>query len=181
MRIEVLSLNNPSDSLINYVIDCLQKAFDIKIVKGISLYLPEGFIDISRLQYRGGEVLRWVSESYGGSGKILLGIVEGDAYVEGLNFIFGIASPVLKTALVFTSRLKYLADEKLFMERVLKEVMHELGHIFRLSHCPNRRCVMSFSNSILDVDMKSWRYCLNCFRKLRDLGIQVRDDALLRE
>ena len=181
MMIEILSLNNPSDSLISYVVDGLQRAFGIKIVKGISLYLPEGFIDLSRLQYRGSEVLRWVSESYGGSDRILLGIVEGDAYVEGLNFIFGIASPALKTALVFTSRLRYSADEKLFLERVLKEVMHELGHVFGLSHCPNRRCVMSFSNSILDVDRKSRRYCINCFRKLRDLGIKVRDDVLLRE
>ena len=125
--------------------------------------------------------MAWVGEVFGNRSDVALGIIEGDAYVEGLNFIFGLSSPILRTALVFTSRLKMFADEGLLHERVFKEVMHELGHAFGLGHCPNSRCVMSFSNSLIDVDRKSWRYCVNCFTKLRSRGIGVRDEALLRE
>ena len=32
-----------------------------------------------------------------------------------------------------------------------KEVVHELGHLFKLSHCDKRYCVMHFSNSLKDT------------------------------
>ena len=179
MRVEILSLNNPQTTLINYVINSLKRAFNTEVSLGSSLHLPSYLINTSRSQYRGSEVLTWVSESFSNRGKVIVGIVEGDAYVEGLNFIFGIASSALRTALVFTSRLRWMAGEELFRERVFKEIMHELGHVFGLSHCNNSECVMSFSNSVLDVDRKSWKYCINCFTKLRSFGVEVRDEALL--
>ena len=181
MRIEVLSLNEPPNALIRHVLKGLAKAFNTEIFLGPSARLPSNLVNTYRNQYYGERVLAWVSEVFGGRGDVILGIVEGDAYVEGLNFIFGLSSPTLRTALIFTSRLKIFAGEGLLQERVLKEVMHELGHVFGLRHCPNSRCVMSFSNSVIDVDRKSWRYCVNCFTKLRSRGIGVRDEALLRE
>ena len=97
-------------------------------------------------------------------------LTEVDTYVEGLNFIFGLA--LGKKALISLKRLKpdfYGSpdDDELFELRVLKEAMHELGHVFGLNHCSNRKCVMHFSNSIWDTDVKDWRYCGNCLgRKL---------------
>jgi len=46
-----------------------------------------------------------------------------------------------------------------------KEAVHELGHTYGLKHCPNPACVMHFSNSLHDTDLKGWKFCPNCQRK----------------
>ena len=110
----------------------------------------------------------------------VVGITDLDLYEEGLNFIFGLANPSLRSAVVSVRRLRnefygLEPDENLLLERAIKEVMHELGHVFGLSHCPNPKCVMHFSNSLLDTDVKGPLYCPVCERKLvenlRKLGV----------
>ncbi|WP_297506892.1 archaemetzincin family Zn-dependent metalloprotease [Thermococcus sp.] len=104
-------------------------------------------------------------------GKAVLGVTEVDLYEEGLNFIFGLANPSLRSAIISLRRLRpefygERPDEELLKERAIKEAMHELGHVFGLNHCPNPRCVMHFSNSILDTDLKGPLYCPACEEKL---------------
>ncbi|GAB6135642.1 archaemetzincin family Zn-dependent metalloprotease [Thermococcus prieurii] len=110
----------------------------------------------------------------------ILGITELDLYEEGLNFIFGLANPSLRSAIVSVHRLRnefygLKPDDGLLLERAVKEAMHELGHVFGLKHCPNPRCVMHFSNSLLDTDAKGPLYCPRCEEKLeenlRKLGV----------
>jgi len=101
----------------------------------------------------------------------LLGIVEVDLYVPELNFVFGEADFKTKVAVISTHRLKEEfygrpQNEQLFLSRVVKEAVHELGHTFRLPHCPDRKCVMHFSNSLSDTDFKSHTFCRNCRKKL---------------
>ena len=50
----------------------------------------------------------------------------------------------------------------LFHERVIKEAVHELGHTYGLSHCPDATCVMHFSNSLPDTDFKGKAFCPVC-------------------
>jgi len=109
---------------------------------------------------------------------IALGIVAHDAYVEGLNFVFGLALPHLAVATVYTPRLR-LAPANLFGIRLMKEVMHELGHVLGLEHCSNRFCVMSFSNSLYEVDVKKPAFCRKCFQKLLSLGLRPSPSIVL--
>jgi len=94
-----------------------------------------------------------------------LGLTKEDIYVPDMNFVFGLASSDGGCAIVSTNRLKSI-DPGMFRGRLLKEVVHELGHVFGLSHCPDRRCVMHFSNSLQDTDLKSSEMCSNCLAKL---------------
>ncbi len=106
----------------------------------------------------------------------ILALTNHDIYVEGLNFIFGLAqkphnmfekTPLV--ALVSTSRLAAglrESDSQIFKERLLKEVVHELGHTLSLDHC-TRDCVMRFSNTISETDLKPAYFCSGCFNKIR--------------
>jgi archaemetzincin len=105
---------------------------------------------------------------------MIIGIGYLDGYDEGLNFVFGEASPSLGVAVVFTTRLNpsFYGDKldyNLYVERVVKEVVHETGHLFGLGHCSNPECVMSFSNSVLDVDRKTRFFCDKCSGLLRKI------------
>ena len=97
--------------------------------------------------------------------RIIL-IMDVDAYVEGLNFIFGIASEGWG-GIVFLRRLHpefygLPSHHALFRARVVKEAMHELGHSLGLAHCLERTCVMRFSNSVWEVDSKLSEFCSKC-------------------
>jgi len=107
-----------------------------------------------------------------------LGIVDVDLYAPGLNFIFGEADIKSGVAIISLYRLRQECyglpqDEGLFRDRVIKEVVHELGHTYHLSHCGDIKCVMHFSNSLADTDMKSDSFCSRCHQKLKE----IRTDA----
>ena len=91
-----------------------------------------------------------------------------DLYVGGLNFVFGLADPMLGVAALSTYRLEGgLGVSTRSGERVFKEAVHELGHLFGLQHCPERRCIMSFANSVAEVDMKEPSLCSSCLSRVR--------------
>ena len=105
----------------------------------------------------------------------VLGVVDLDLYAPGLNFVFGQASLRGREAIIALPRLReefygLAKDEPLFQERVLKEAIHELGHTYGLSHCPHPRCVMHFSNSLVDTDLKGKTFCSRCQRTLGKSG-----------
>lgn len=84
--------------------------------------------------------------------------------------MFGEAELFGKRALISLARLRpefygLPPNKDVLKIRALKEAIHEIGHVLGLIHCENKRCVMSFSNSIIDVDLKDWRYCKKCLKK----------------
>ncbi|MEO0107165.1 MAG: archaemetzincin family Zn-dependent metalloprotease [candidate division WOR-3 bacterium] len=93
-------------------------------------------------------------------------IVNVDIYAPKMNFIFGMAEPLKRIALVSTYRLD---DREKLKERLGKEIVHEVGHLLGLGHCSNPVCVMYFSNTIYDTDRKANYFCDYCRRKLEEL------------
>ncbi len=124
-----------------------------------------------RNQYHSTRLLfKLLTELSGVESHRILAITDVDLYVQGLNFVFGEAQCPGKYAIISLYRLKPeiygQTDGELFLSRVRKEAVHELGHTFGLTHCPNPSCVMHFSNSILDTDRKADDFCQVCRRKL---------------
>jgi len=104
--------------------------------------------------------------------EIVIYIVDQDMYIRGMNFIFGVANTKKKRIVLSLYRLKRgyygenMVDVQKYRERVFKEIMHELGHVYGLGHCKDKNCVMSFSKSILEVDHKLPMFCRDCLDKL---------------
>lgn len=106
------------------------------------------------------------------SGGLTAFIIREDIFASSMNFVFGLASG--SACIVSTARLDprfygpvrnardLQAAEALFRERLIKELTHELGHCIGLGHCADRRCVMSFSNSLADTDLKGAVFCQKC-------------------
>jgi len=140
--------------------------------------IPSRYLDESRGQYKGEYINMWLN-TFRESDELILGVLDVDAYVYRLNFIFGLATPSLKVASVYLTRLKYYADEYKLGERIRKEVLHELGHVHGLEHCRNPKCVMSFSNSLYDVDKKTWKLCSYHYEKLVRTGLKLSDKLIL--
>lgn len=137
-----------------------------------SLQPPITAFDWTRMQYRADLVNEWLARALSGAlgeRRLVLGIVNADGYVEGLNFVFGLATPQTRVATVYVRRLQYQATPELYRQRLLKEAMHEVGHLLGLGHCDNPLCVMSFSNSLQDVDRKEARFCDRCSLNLKAL------------
>jgi archaemetzincin len=112
--------------------------------------------------------------AYPGAERVL-GLTYVDCYVPGLNFIFGQAASGRREAFVALPRLCQSfyglpEDPALFRQRAIKEVVHELGHTWGLSRCPDPRCVMHFSNSLHDTDVKGPGFCSQCRDRLGAVG-----------
>ena len=123
------------------------------------------------LHYLATTIIKDNTGSYDLKNTMILGICNFDAYSSGLNFVFGQASLTGSVAAIYLPRLRQefygiSADISIFIERVLKESTHEVGHTFGLAQCPKQSCVMHFSNSIVDTDRKAKDFCNVCCNKL---------------
>ncbi len=143
--------------------------------------VPKEYLNVIRNQYNGFLVSRWIATLRRKEDSVALGVLDVDAYVEPLNFIFGLALPTLNTATVYVTRLKTLASKDKLLARIKKEVIHELGHVFGLEHCRDRRCVMCFSNTLAEVDVKDYRMCRAHYVKLKEKIPGVSSELLLSQ
>ncbi|MGC8787072.1 MAG: archaemetzincin family Zn-dependent metalloprotease [Anaerolineae bacterium] len=135
--------------------------------------IPATAYDRRRGQYKGDDILTLLTRLEMPQAKRVLGIIDADCYTPGLNFIFGQARMHGRDAFIALPRLRQSfyglpEDATLFKERVLKEAVHELGHTYGLGHCPDPKCVMHFSNSLLDTDIKGAEFCTHCQAKWKD-------------
>ncbi len=153
--------------VLSFLEDTLASIWPTEVIDQIDI--PVEAYNKTRNQYKGMSLLNALIEKEGAT----LGITEVDAYVEGLNFIFGLA--LGRKALISLKRLKpefhnFPSDKDLLKLRALKEAVHELGHVFNLRHCSDRKCVMHFSNSIWDTDFKDWKFCGLCEQEIAKKG-----------
>jgi predicted Zn-dependent protease len=101
--------------------------------------------------------------------------IMADCYTPGLNLIFGQATLNGREAFVALPRLRpsfygQSEDLNLFRQRALKEAIYELGHTWGLAHCPDLCCVMHFSNTLHDTDVKTVGFCSRCRGRLERAG-----------
>ncbi len=135
---------------------------------------PADSLEPRRGQHSSTKILRWILTSVPPGVSKVVGITDVDLFIPVLTFVFGEAQVDGPAAVVSTARLRLTSNERpapptLVETRLLKECLHELGHTFGLVHCPDGTCLMSRSNSVLEVDQKRTAFCRDCQQRLRKL------------
>lgn len=156
---------------LNFVEEGLRETYGLDVLILEQEKIPAKFFNPSRNQYKASLLIEFLFSKFK---DMCLGITSQDLYAEGLNFVFGEAQLGGRVAILSSHRLNpnfygKAFSERLFIERLVKEAIHEIGHVFGLHHCSDPMCVMSFSNSIIEVDKKSNKLCRKCKLELQNL------------
>lgn len=165
--VRLIAVGDVEGELLRELADSLGDKLGVVAQVGPGLETPAGAYNSKRNQYYSTEILRVLKDMRPGGTLYLLGVTELDLYVPTLNYVFGEALPLRNVAIISLHRLRQEfygkdADRSILVERIIKEAVHELGHVWGVRHCPNPRCVMFFSNSLEDTDRKSDSFCPKC-------------------
>ena len=172
MKVGVLPIGHIDETILLRIQEGVMRVFrdTTCIMVDEKLLLRENAFDKKRRQYHSHAILSEV-QGYAVRKKELnrvLGVVDVDIFVPELNFVFGEATCPGKSALISLWRLRpefygKSPSRKLVLQRALKEAVHELGHTLVLRHCSRSLCIMHFSNSISDTDIKQSLFCDKCY------------------
>lgn len=146
---------------------------DVGDVLGVSVHLTaspphlEKSFDRSRAQYHSTAILNQIVRLPFASNDRVIAIVDVDLYIPVLTFVFGEAQLNGRAAVVSTYRLSnqfygFPENHNLMLQRLTKEMIHELGHCFGLLHCRDFECVMRSSTYVEEIDLKKSGFCMSC-------------------
>ncbi len=150
---------------------------NIQQVFNINVELKEGHLDLSdyynpaRRQYDANKLLQEVNSNFSSIDNKTIGLFNVDLFIPIFTFIFGQAylnnnSGIASIYRLNNERYGIEPDDNLLLERFSKEIIHELGHTFGLTHCHVTDCVMRSVSYVEDIDQKSTNFCPSCRNQL---------------
>ena len=168
LTLKIIPFGEVQKEVITAIEEELKSSFNITCYISEPIGLPKEFYNNLRHQFLSNKILDFIANRFKGR---ILAVTDEDLYSEDMNFVFGQAELPGRVAIVSVCRLnptfyRQTPDRNLLKERAVKEAVHEMCHaVYGMNHCQNQKCVMSFSNNVLDVDRKSKNLCEDC--KLR--------------
>jgi len=170
VKLAILRIGSVNSNIIYHIRKQLCEIFPktVCVILDSKMSTPKDAYNSRRKQFHSSLILTKIHQhAEKVSANRVLGITNVDLYVPRLNFVFGEAECPGKAAIISLYRLEpefygQSPDTPLFMERSVKEAVHEMGHTLGLGHCRDPSCVMFFSNSILDTDRKRPTFCERC-------------------
>jgi len=122
------------------------------------------------------DVLTWLTKRLPDDAFGLMAVTMEDLYPEeSWNFVFGMASLEDRVGVqsfarqdpAFFGEARGDGWEKLALRRATWTLVHEISHMFGLSHCVYWKCVVAGSNHQAEADSRPLHPCPVCLRKLQ--------------
>lgn len=171
--IALMPLANADEYLMNDLQSELARVTSMPVTRHEVHLDVERARDETRNQYDSTKILLQLNKrSSARTASKRLAVFPHDLFIPVLTFVFGEAALGGNDAIVSYFRLaneRYglPADYDLLLDRLIKESVHELGHLFGLRHCKRDACVMRSSTSVEEIDLKGRRFCSECARYVR--------------
>ncbi len=170
----VVLFNFSNSSYVHRVIELLKSNFNLDSEVIHPLINPSEFYSSERDQYYSTKILEKVIRAYDDRYDKILTLTDHDLFVPVLTFVFGEAQLTGKAAIVSSHRLHQEfyglpSDDEVLLQRLEKEVLHEIGHTFGLKHCIDWNCVMHSSSNVDEIDIKPKDFCKTCSKKIPSL------------
>lgn len=145
----------------------IESAFGLTVRTRPPWFDPERAFDSARGQYNSTILLKMLLTRPEGESERILGLAGVDLFIPVLTYVFGEAQLSGRAAVASVHRLQnelygLPQDDRLTLERLEKEVVHELGHTFGLAHCRSSECVMVSSTYVEEIDFKTVEICERC-------------------
>jgi archaemetzincin len=139
---------------------------------------PDYAFDERRFQYDAGIILKAFESIQFKDHDKVIGVLNLDLFVPIFTYVFGEAKQGGKFALISLFRLGKNPDgspspSSLIFERAAKVALHELGHLFNLLHCQEKKCLMNFSGGVEDLDNTPIYLCRYCSTYFKDRLVRL--------
>lgn len=162
--------NFANTSAVGHVVDVLSRTFSLEWKVIHAELNPVDFFSPPRNQYYSTKILEQIIKKHNDEFEKIIVLTDFDLFVPVLTFVFGEAQLNGRAAIVSSCRLHQEfyglpSDDSISLNRLEKEILHELGHTFGLRHCHDWNCVMHSSSNIDEIDIKPKSYCKKCFDK----------------
>jgi archaemetzincin len=168
--VRLVSMGSLPTALLGFLQEGISREMGAAVRMGGNLPLPASCPE-GRGQYPAAPFVAALAAARPPGDEVILGVTGVDLTAPGLNFVFGLADPRGRAAVISLARLYpefygQPRDPGRFKARAVTEAVHELGHLLGLGHCIDPACVMSFSNSLADTDRKGPGFCQPCRENL---------------
>lgn len=171
--IAVAAAGEVEEETMQYAELCLSSTFRLQTRRLDPFPDPSYAFDPARGQYSSTLVLRDALDRRPEDAAKLLVLTDHDIFIPMLSFVYGQAQLGGRVAVLSVSRLRqefygFPPNRPLYLVRVRKEAMHELGHCFGLVHCSDPLCTMRLSTNLQQLDEKQAEFCGDCSLLVND-------------
>jgi archaemetzincin len=184
--IYIVPIGDVDVNYLNALVPKLQTRFttDVRVALEKKIPVPENAFDYDKQQYVSMYILSDMSKKLKFPLNVkVLGVTNvdistpADLYSPETDtvFLFGQAFSKANMALISIRRMdpRYYVGGKpndvLAIQRMQKEAIHELGHLFGLDNVYDLGCVMFLPKNLKELDRKTDSFCLECQKTFKEL------------
>lgn len=149
----------------------IEKFYPLKVIVDTNKNFPNDLFYKPRNRYRADRIIHWLRMNIPDSVRTIVGVTSKDVSTTKNNVydygVMGLGYSPGHACVVSTFRPAKTAKNKTHLQqRLLKLVIHEMGHNFNLPHCSNEECFMVDAEGQMKLDSEKY-LCNNCRSQLK--------------
>ena len=180
-EIYIVPIGDVDEAYLHPLIPELEKRFKTKVHLALDKRMPdpEYAYDYEAQKHVGMYIMAELIKVDVPEDAKILGVANVDIFVHRSadEFLFGQSQfgKTSKAALISIYRMNPLSyvggkrNDKLLVQRMVKEAVHELGNVFGVRNCAEPKCATYLARKLRDLDKKSDSFCLICQKEFRAL------------